>query len=190
MKVYFTASARGTKNHLSIYRKIYQIIDELGNVNLDDLVCTIQEENFYNGAHSDKVSLYKKSMAYINAADVVVLEVSTHSLSMGYLMNKALDMGKPVIALYSENNDPYFAEGINNDKLQLLKYSEENLDTVLKSALEYAGDLVDVRFNFFISPAIGRYLDWVSKVKKIPRSVYLRALIEHEMEENKEYNDQ
>jgi hypothetical protein len=57
---------------------------------------------------------------------------------------------------------------------------------VLEKAIEYAINQQEVRF---ISPNIGRYLDWISKVKKIPRSVYLRALIERDMKENTEFED-
>jgi hypothetical protein len=52
---------------------------------------------------------------------------------------------------------------------------------------DYLSDTQDVRFNFFISPQIGNYLDWVSKNKRIPRAVYLRRLIEEDMKNNKEY---
>jgi hypothetical protein len=190
MKVYFTASARGNKSFGQQYQEIYSGIERLGNINLDDLIISVDENSFYEGSHSDRVALYKQSMIHIKNADLIILEVSLHSLSMGFVMQKALDMGKPVIALYFEKNLPYFASGIDNDKLQLLSYNKDNIDDVLKNSFDYAQDLIDVRFNFFISPPIGRYLDWISKVKKIPRSVYLRALIEREMRENKEYKDE
>ena len=75
------------------------------------------------------------------------------------------------------------------DLLLLAPYNDGNLETVLADALDYASSHQDVRFNFFISPAIGNYLDWISKEKKIPRSVYLRNLIEKDMEENEEYHE-
>ena len=189
MKIYFTASARGKKEFGSKYQLIFDTVKKLGHVNLDDLVCKVDEDNFYTGTHDDRVQLFKNSIQHIKTADVLILDLSIHSLSMGYLLNKAMDMGKPVIALYYLNNVPYFASGIDDDKFQLISYNEENLEDLLKTALTYAQEAIDVRFNFFISPAIGRYLDWISKEKKIPRSVYLRALIEQEIRENTEYKD-
>jgi hypothetical protein len=47
---------------------------------------------------------------------------------------------------------------------------------------------IDTRFNFFISPKIGNFLDWIAKKKKLPRAVYLRKLIEDDMDKNKEYS--
>ena len=63
-----------------------------------------------------------------------------------------------------------------------------SVEEALKLALDYASDQMDTRFNFFISPKHGNYLDWISKNKKVPRAVYLRRLIEKDMDENKEYS--
>jgi hypothetical protein len=108
---------------------------------------------------------------------------------MGFIMQKALELSKPVIALYHSNNSPFFATGIENDKLQVIEYNDENLERVLADALDYAKDQADIRFNFFISPKISNFLDWMSKEKRIPRSVYLRRLIENDMAKNDEYKE-
>jgi hypothetical protein len=53
--------------------------------------------------------------------------------------------------------------------------------------LDFASDQQDTRFNFFISPKHQNYLDWIAKYKKVPRSVYLRELIETDMANNSEF---
>ena len=70
----------------------------------------------------------------------------------------------------------------------LREYNGLDLREVIKRSLEYLSEQMDTRFNFFISPKIGSYLDWIAKKKKTPRAVYLRKLIEKEMKENKEFN--
>ncbi|PIY78961.1 MAG: hypothetical protein COY81_05265 [Candidatus Pacebacteria bacterium CG_4_10_14_0_8_um_filter_43_12] len=187
MKVYFTASLRGKKNNDLDYTKIYSAIENLGHQNIDDLVISGNTQQFYTGSHNDQLSLYKKALDNVKTADLIILEVSIPSLSMGFLLLKALEASKPVIALYKVGYSPFFALGIDDERLQVVDYTEESIEEELKSAIEVAQEKADVRFNFFISPAIGRYLDWVSRVKKIPRSVYLRALIEKEIENNEEY---
>lgn len=189
MKVYFTSSARATKTLKSNYQQIDSIISELGHVHLDNYKDTNDAKKVYLGSHEENLRLYKRAMECMRIADVIVLEVSTHSLTMGYLLQQGINLGKPVVALYITGNKPAFAAGIDNEKLQLIEYTEENLKDELIIALQNAQESSDVRFNFFISPAIGRYLDWISKVKKIPRSVYLRALIEKEISLNTEYKD-
>ncbi|MBP7740732.1 hypothetical protein KA089_00945 [Candidatus Woesebacteria bacterium] len=187
MKIYFTSSARGISDFKTKYGKIFQSIEKLGHKNLDDLVLTIDKDVFYDGTHNDQTILYEKTIKFIKKCDIVILEVTIPSLSMGYVLHKSLEMNKPVIALYQPGNPPFFAQGIENDKLQVIEYTDNDVEQTLKDAIEYAQGKADVRFNFFISPSIGNYLDWISKVKKIPRSVYLRGLIEKDQEDNDEY---
>ncbi|MBD3279232.1 MAG: hypothetical protein GF390_00800 [Candidatus Pacebacteria bacterium] len=192
MKVYFDYSARGLKQFEKNYQQIYRLIKKLGHTHLNDL--TINEKSstyrkkFYEGDHKSRIAHFKRTMKHIKSADLVILEVSLHSLSMGYLLQKALESSKPVIALHLKDYEPYFATGIENDKLQVLEYTKNDLADVLKYAIDYAADQQDARFNFFISPKHQNYLDWIAKDRKIPRSVYLRNLIERDMSQNKDYS--
>jgi len=188
MKIYFTSSARGIKELKKKYGRIFESIENLGHKNLDNLILTIDKDVFYDGTHKDQSELYEQTIKFIKRSDIVILEVSVPSLSMGYVLHKALEMNKPVIALYQPGNPPFFAQGIENEKLQVIEYSDADVEGTLKDAIDYAQGKADVRFNFFISPSIGTYLDWISKVKKIPRSVYLRGLIEKDQSSNDEYN--
>ena len=188
MKIYFTSSARGVREFKKKYGRIFQTIEKLGHKNLDDLVLTIDKDVFYDGTHDDQTTLYEQTIKFIKESDIIILEVTVPSFSMGYVLHKALEMNKPVIALYQTGNPPFFAQGIENDKLQVIEYSESDIENTLRDAIEYAQGKADVRFNFFISPSIGNYLDWISRVKKIPRSVYLRGLIEKDLSDNDEYN--
>jgi 2'-deoxynucleoside 5'-phosphate N-hydrolase len=187
MKIYFTASGRGSETFKNSFESIFQTVEDLGHTNIDDLVFTIDKDEFYKGTHIEQVKLYKKAIELLKKCDVVVLEVTVHSLSMGFVMQKALEIGKPVIALYQENNEPYFALSVDNEKLQVIEYTSANLKKVLHDALNYAHEQMDTRFNFFISPRIGNYLDWVAKKKRIPRAVYLRNLIEIDIKKNEKF---
>ncbi|MEN8253095.1 MAG: hypothetical protein ABFQ62_01825 [Patescibacteria group bacterium] len=187
MKFYFCASARGHKKLKEDYLGICGVMEEMGHQNLDDLATTVNPDSFYEGSHGDQIGHYERTIKNVKLSDVVVLELSTHSLSMGYIMQKALESGKSVIALYQGDNYPHFALGIDNDKLQIIEYGKDNLKESLKNALEFAKDQSDIRFNFFISPTIANYFDWIAKNKRIPRSVYLRRLIEADMKANTEY---
>lgn len=188
MKVYFTCSARGTKTYGDLYRKIFDAVEQLGHDHVDDYSEDSDPDKVYESDHEGQVTLYKEAIAHIKESDIVLLEVSVHSLTMGFLMQKALELGKPVIAMYLSQHAPVFANGIENDKLQLVEYSEATLQTILQEEFTFAAGQVDTRFNFFISPKIGMYLDSVSKKKRIPRAVYLRRLIEEDMR-NSGYED-
>ncbi|MEX0896395.1 MAG: hypothetical protein WDZ94_05710 [Patescibacteria group bacterium] len=189
MKVYFTASLRGNLIEGLDYKIIYKILEKSGHTHLDSTLLNSDIQEFYNNSASKQLNLYKKTHENIGRADVVILEVSVPSLSMGYVLHKALDASKPVILLYKKGFDPHFAMSIQHDKLQVLEYDDANLERDMNTSLEIAQENADVRFNFFIPPKIGRYLDWISKFKKIPRSVYLRSLIEDDMRANQDYSD-
>lgn len=158
------------------------IHEHITQTNQKDLDSMTQEEDS---------KFHKSIVKNIKNSDIIVSECSHQSLSVGYLLSMATDMGRPVIIFYSKDADKpnLFPSLTNSAKFFLVKYSStDELKDLVNEYVDYAKEQVDVRFNFFISPAIANYLDWISKVKKIPRSVYLRALIEREMEENKEYH--
>jgi len=183
MKVFYTASLRGVIENKENLEKIYRLIEKLGHSNLDDVLFNIgDKEKFYSGSHTEKIEHFKRIIWCIKKADVVLLEVSTHSLSMGFILHKALELGKPVVALHLHDRSPFFAQGIEDEKLQVLEYNKGALESILKSSIEYAAKISDIRFNFFISANISQFLDLISKVKKIPRSVYIRSLIENDMQ--------
>ncbi|OGJ37654.1 MAG: hypothetical protein A3A82_01950 [Candidatus Pacebacteria bacterium RIFCSPLOWO2_01_FULL_47_12] len=182
MKVFYTTSLRGVTDNRNLLEKIYALIEKLGHTNLDDVLFNIPDkEGFYSGSHKEKVGHFKRMISCIKKADVVLLEVSTHSLSMGFILHKALELGKPVIALHLPGNSPFFAQGIEDEKLQVLEYRKDTMENIIRLGLDYAAKVSDIRFNFFIPPSIAQFLDIISKVKKIPRSVYIRALIEEDM---------
>lgn len=121
-------------------------------------------------------------------ADIVIVEASYPSFGVGQEISISLSLNKPVIVLYQKGKSPHILRDENGDLLILAEYTDENLVRVLDDSIDYASSNQDVRFNFFISPTIGNYLDWISQNKKIPRSVYLRNLIELDMESNEEFN--
>lgn len=187
MQVYFISSPRGKNDLDDNYRLIFDTIEDLGHKNVSDFMVKVDVDQFYL---SDISKFYQQTMKDLSKASVCVFETTTPSLAVGHLISTAIHQGKPVVALYKGENAPFFLSGAVDEKIQLVNYDENSLKEKLSDALDYASSQQEVRFNFFISPAIGRYLDWISKVKKIPRSVYLRALIEREMRENKEYQDE
>lgn len=189
MKIHFDASGRGFDRFGKYYKRIVDVIENLGHQTTDNSFNVAIAQDFYEGEHTSRVNRYKDLMNKLKKSDLVVLEVSIHSLSMGFWMQKALELNKPVVALHLKDYDPSFLQGVENDKLQLIEYEEENLEEILKYAIDFASDQQDTRFNFFISPKHQNYLDWISQNRKIPRSVFLRRLIEQHMEDNEEYGE-
>jgi len=187
MKIYFVASIRGKSKYLENYKKIIKILKDLGiDVFCQDVLETT-EEVVSTLSDERKIKHYKDVLKWINVADLVVAEVSYPSINVGHEVSVALEKGKPVIVLYTQDNEPHLLQGLISDKILTIKYSLRELKETLEDALESAKDQMDVRFNFFVPPRIIAYLDWIAKNKKLPRAVFLRRLIEEHMKRNKEY---
>ena len=187
MKAYFTASLKGKEKLIDNYKKIVEQIEIQGYKMLSDHVLKQSTKIVLAKTHEQVVDFYLKFLKLISSADVAIAEVSYPSTNVGHEISIALSKGKPVIVLYTKGNEPRFLTANPVDKLLVYEYDLDSSDSVLKNALKEARDQIDVRFNFFISPKIGAYLDWISKHRKIPRAVFLRRLIEEHMAKNKEY---
>ncbi len=98
MKIYFSGSIRAGRADVAIYKII---IDEL------KLYGEVLTEHIGNDAitQSGEMNLTEKEifyrdMGYLRSADVVVAEVTTPSLGVGYEIGQARAMGIPVFCLY------------------------------------------------------------------------------------------
>ncbi len=189
MKIYFSVSLSQMDDRTRANCKvIIDYLKSLGHTVIPEEVIEKSQSTYVRQSNDQSLAAQKKLTKLKKLADLIVVEVTKQSLAVGQEVALALSMNKPVIALYDENSAPHILRDEGGDLLLMTAYSQDNLLDVLSQSLEYASSHQDVRFNFFISPAIGSYLDWISQNYKIPRSVYLRNLIEKDMTDNKEYH--
>ena len=189
MKMFFVASIHGKRQFGESYKRIVQLFEDAGHTVGADHVLGVSAEEIEKWDDSRDINFHKKVLDGIKKAGLVVAELSHNSTSVGYLISVSVENGKPTIAFYQGKEQPHLLTTLEqNEKFQLIHYDDpEDLKREIPALIEYATEQMDTRFNFFISPQIGNFLDWVSKKTKIPRAVYLRRLIERDMEENKEY---
>jgi len=192
MKIYFVASPRLVVKDPGLYKRIHHYLAK-NNVMLNDKLIKWTDkkvlEKIYDENSKEGANVYKQAIDQVKKADVVMMEVSGHSVTMGYLISKSLDLCKPVVVFYKKGTKILFLKGIDNPKLKLMEYDKQNIENLLDQASEEAKKEIDVRFNFFVSPKILTYLDWVAKKRMIPRSVFLRNLIEREIKKEKEFKE-
>jgi hypothetical protein len=181
MKIFFTASQRGKKQFGQMYKKIQLYIQSQKYKLLDDDIFTEEPNQLYKASelsnHEVQVDFYHKKINTIKDADICIFEVSTHSLSIGFVIQKALEFYKPTIVLYMKGYIPHFLSGVENEKIILKEYGMETLEKQLQEALQEALGLRDKRFNFFITPNLLAYLESTSKSEGITKSTFIRNLI-------------
>lgn len=185
MKVYFTAAISQINEFGGMYKRIAKLIKDKGHELESGNLFSMTKTSIVVTDEKTRLEWYNQSMKNITKSDMIVVEISMPStVNVGHELSVALDKGLPVLALYREDRDPIFLRGTKNDKLQVVSYNATNLEAVLSAGIDYASEQMDSRFNFFVSPKIVNYLDWVSKKRRLPRAVYLRKLIEKDMEKH------
>lgn len=184
MKIFFNTSVTGRNEYEENYKIIDRILQSTGH-KVISAVFVATKDQVVKETEQDAVTYYNKLTKWIKESDVLVFEVSYPSLGVGHEITWGLQLNKPTIVLYVKGKKPYILDAIQDEKLQVYEYSLDDIEHTLKDAIDYSTGLQDTRFNFFISPKISTYLDWISKEKRVPRAVYLRRLIEEDMKKNK-----
>lgn len=190
MKIYFIGSIHGKKEYAEHYLKIVQLVEAAGHQIIHKQVTGTTHDDLVNYDDKQIIRYHQKVMDSMKRAEVIFAEMSYPSSSVGFLVSQAVQLGKPVVIFYAGQEEPHLFLTIEEttEKLTVIRYhGVEDLDREVKMALEFVASAQDVRFNFFVSPDISTYLDWVSKQKKVPRSVYLRSLIDEDMKHQVEY---
>lgn len=190
MKIYFTAAVSNvTPDTRKNYAKIIEILEDLGHTVTTNHVLEKDGGHISSQTEAESLDAQKKLSQLKKQADVVLIEASTPSFGVGQEIAEALSDNKQVIVMHLPNKKPHILINQGHDVLYFAEYTQDKLRQVLDEYVEYAKEHSDTRFNFFISPQIGSYLDWISRHKKIPRAVYLRQLIEVDMRSNKSFTE-
>jgi len=132
MEIYFAGSIRGASADKSVYKRIIEHLTGYGRV--------LTEHSFdYSYSEEIKVDdgwIYSTDMGWLTDADVLVAEVSSPSLGVGYEIGKAEDMGKPILCLYRRQEGRRLSAMINgNDNLAVVEY--EGVDEALSRIEEF-----------------------------------------------------
>ena len=185
MKIHFFGSLSGNEigdGGKTNYERIVEAIENLGHKIVTKHYVIKKVSEVLQETSKQHEDYFRNMLNWIKNADIVVAEVTKPEIGTGYEVSLAVNyLNKPLIALYTQGKFSPIFIGQSSDKVQHLEYNSQNVESVIRLALDDAKDQMDVRFNFFISPKIGAYLDWMSKNKKTPRAVYLRKLIEEDM---------
>ncbi len=132
MKIYFAGSIRGGRDDVDFYMQIISKLAEYGEV-LTEHVGDKNLSSYGQTEMTDEV-IYTKDTNWIIEADVVVAEVTTASLGVGYEIGYAESLKKPVLAIYRQIEGKRISAMINGNKnIRVQPYAELNaLDGILK----------------------------------------------------------
>jgi dTMP kinase len=148
IKVYFGAAISVDRSLLPIYRKIVNTINEEGGEVLSQHVV---DPNYQPGGGVSPKVLYRRQINLLAKADVMVAEVTVPSWGTAFLIEQALKMGKPVLALfYKDQEAPLPAMVAGHPELYLEHYSEDNIQTVIKHNFAHFAQMTSRRGKLIV----------------------------------------
>jgi len=136
-KVYFAGSIRGGREDAVLYEKIIELLQQMGNEVLTE---HIGLGTLTASGEQDKSStfIYERDLEWLKSADVVVAEVTSPSLGVGYEIAKAEEWGKPVVALFRPVTNRRLSAMIAGSKqVHIIEYETvEDLQVAIPTVLE------------------------------------------------------
>ena len=132
MKVYFSASLSKTQNLMPIKQDLGRIITELGHTIISKHVLD-PETTAKPGWESDyePSKLYQREVGRLGEAEVLVTEVTVPSFGAAFLIDKALELKKPVLSLhYGDLHVPLMLRG-RTEEINLHSYTEETVREII-----------------------------------------------------------
>ena len=122
MKFYFAGAIRGGREKLDVFIKINELLNNHGEV-LDKHVANPNVFELEKDLTLEE--RYTRDIKWIKECDILVAEVSTPSLGVGYEISYAESLGKRIICVYDKNIKISAMIGGNNH-LELIEYSDIN----------------------------------------------------------------
>jgi nucleoside 2-deoxyribosyltransferase len=136
--IYFSGSIRGGRDHVKFFAGIIKHLKKHGKV-LTDYIATVPEIG--EGLTDEEV--HEKDLKFLTSCDVVVADVSTPSLGVGYEIGRAVEKKKKVLCLYKPKEGKYLSGMIGGcpdvilKEYRDLKEAEQIIDAFF---CEFPGD--------------------------------------------------
>lgn len=136
MNIYFAGAICGGREDAGLYADIVGYLTKYGKV----LTGHVGDKNLTTEGELESVidpaEVYRRDMEFMAKTDVLIAEVSTPSLGVGYEIAKAVELGKKTLCLYNKANmsrdlsriikgNPYVVVKYYNNMRELYKYIDE-----------------------------------------------------------------
>ncbi len=125
MKIYFAGSIRGGREDQGIYFSIIKELQKYGEV----LTEHVSDKNLTDQGETEVTVdyIFERDVAWLKECDIVVSEVTTPSLGVGYEIGLAESLGKTIISLYREIDGKSLSAMISGNK-KIKVYIYKNID--------------------------------------------------------------
>lgn len=182
MKVHFGGSGQGSQELYHNYIVIRDTIRELGHSITRDWL----EPVVVKSTHSME-NAYQKTVDAIKKSDVVILEGTFDTSSVGKQLSTALELKIPVLILtyQTARRDSSLDKFVSKESANLIKkssYNDKSIAKILKDFFNWTDDKTKlVRFNLELERELDNYLKMKAKKNNSSKAEEIRSLIVDDM---------
>ena len=97
MIIYFAGAIRGGRADQALYLQIIELLRGHGTVLTEHIGAATLTPS---GEELSDAFIHDRDLDWLRSADVLVAEVTTPSLGVGYEIGRSIEWGKPVLCLY------------------------------------------------------------------------------------------
>lgn len=97
--IYFAGSIRGGRSDADLYKVLVEELKTYGAVLTEHI--SLEEVSF---DLSDR-HIHDRDLEWLSNSDILIAEVTTPSLGVGYEIGRAVEMEKPIVCLYRKGGD-------------------------------------------------------------------------------------
>jgi nucleoside 2-deoxyribosyltransferase len=137
MDIFFGGSIRGGRSDADLYAALIEYLERHGTVLTEHIGRENVEQEEAEAGLTD-ADIYEQDVTWLRQADVVVAEVTTPSLGVGYEIGRAVAWDKPVLCLYRPDSNHELSAMIRgNDAVSVAEYqSPEEVEAVIAEFLD------------------------------------------------------
>lgn len=191
MKVFFSCSTNNILAHRDAYETIVNTIKSEGHELTRDWLrksidlASQHEPDVKRGNH------YSLVMSAIIEADLVILDSTVQSMSIGHQLTFAIDKAKPTLLLANiteESMKDLFISGSKSSFLTMKNYrSETEIPALVKDFLRKNSSKSKIRFQIVLDKPQHNYIEWASFKYKKNKSEVIKKSIDSTAEKDEEY---
>ena len=134
MKIYFAGSIRGGREDAALYLQIIEYLKTFGEV-LTEHIGDQNLTSLGDDGPTDKY-IHDRDLEWLQSSDILVAEVTSVSMGVGYEIGRAVETGKKVLCLFRPDSGKNLSAMIAGcEDLKLVNYS--NLEEAKKAIREF-----------------------------------------------------
>lgn len=187
MKVGFLSSHRGQQKYIKEHKAVVNFFEKKKIEVVHSLDTSI--ESLLSLGWLEREAIFMNFYHKLETCDIVFAECTMQSTQVGFGLSYLRAKGMPIVMMTIRNADEYSPKKdvySNIENLMFLQYDMSDITTALEEAVEFMEQRIDKRFTVIFPSHLLAKIEEQVKKKKLPKSVYIRQLIEKDLAASEE----